>query len=86
MNNVGAFAPTLFESFGFAKTSPFQSQVFTGVFSNVGFGFAKTNNQVVLSRRHYSRVSPSAKRRSPLNSAKRCSRILPAAIYRRWIV
>ncbi len=53
-------------SFSFGKTSPFQSQVFTGVFSNVGFGFAKT--------------SPS------LNSAKRCSRILPAAIYRRRIV
>jgi hypothetical protein len=34
LNNVGAFAPTLFESFGFAETSPFQSKVLIYVFSN----------------------------------------------------
>jgi len=32
-------------SFGEAETSPLDGSVIIGVFSNVGFGFAKTNNQ-----------------------------------------
>jgi hypothetical protein len=44
MNKVGASAPTLFASFGFAKTSLLPDKVINCVFSNVCF--ASQNNQL----------------------------------------